>query len=144
MIAKQIIFFSLIVITVGIILWRRGSRILNKGMRSEATIIKNVYQPDGEGGGVYYPVVEFLTKKNEKVTKKLSFGVHPARPIGKKLGVVYDPDKPLDFVTSPGLYLEVVPRLLVAIGITGLIISILDLFEVISAIPENWPSLYSD
>jgi hypothetical protein len=136
MMNRQIIFFALIVTAFGVFLWRRGSRILNKGLKSQATVIRNIYEPDTEGG-VYYPVVQFLTAKNEKVTKKLSFGVSPAKPIGKKLTVVYDPNNPLDFVTSPGLYLEIVPRLLVAIGTTGLIISILDLLHVISVIPED-------
>jgi hypothetical protein len=87
MMSRQIILFSLIAITVGVILWRRGSRILNSGNKSVATIVENIYSADADGG-VYYPVIRFMTDKNETVTKELSIGIFPARRIGKKLSVI--------------------------------------------------------
>jgi hypothetical protein len=143
MIARQIIFFSLISLTLGIILWRRGNRILGNGKRSEATIIKNVYEPDNEGGGFYYPVIEFFSDKNEKITKQLSIGYSPARTIGKRLSIVYDPNDPNEVVTSPGLFLVFIPRLLVAFGITAIITATLDLLEVISLV-SIWGELSSN
>src|ERR1043165_6466695 len=84
MINRQIIFFSLIAVTIGLVIWIRGKRILSKGKRSLAKIICNTYKPDndGEGGGTYYPTIEFLTHKNERVTKELSVGTQPARSTG--------------------------------------------------------------
>src|SRR4051812_45345808 len=119
MMSRQIILFSLIAITVGVILWRRGSRILNSGNKSVATIVENIYSADADGG-VYYPVIRFMTDKNETVTKELSIGFFPARRIGKKLSVIYDPVNPIDVVTYPGLQLAIIPRVLVGAGLTGI------------------------
>ncbi len=140
MVARQIIFFSLILLMVGVILWRRGNRILRVGKRSEAKIIKNVYEPGDEGSGVYYPVIEFYTDQNEKITKQLSIGYYPAKPTGRRLSIVYDPSNPNDVVSSPGLVLVFIPRLIAAIGATGIIAAIFDLLEIISIV-SMWNQL---
>jgi hypothetical protein len=44
--AKQILFLSLVIITIGAILWRIGRRIISRGKLSEATIVKNIYYPN--------------------------------------------------------------------------------------------------
>ncbi len=137
MMERQTIFFSLIATVVGLILWRRGSRLINKGRRTQGTIIDNIYKPDNEGSGVYYPVIEFTTDKNEKIKKELNVGTNPERPIGQIVTVLYDPQNPADSVTSPGLQLEIIPRLLVALGTTGLIVATLNMLGVISIIPKN-------
>jgi len=138
MINRQIIFFSLISVTIGLIIWIRGNRILNKGKRSVAKIIHNTYKPDndGEGGGTYFPTINFLTDKNESVTKELSIGTLPKRSVGTTINVVYDPDNPYDFVTSPGILLVAIPRTLVAMGLTGIIIATLDMLDIVSIIPD--------
>ena len=138
MINRQIIFFSLISVTIGLIIWIRGKRILNKRKRSVAKIIYNTYKPDndGEGGGTYYPTITFKTDKNESVTKELSFGTLPKRSVGTTINVVYDPNNPHDFVTSPGILLVVIPRVLVATGLTGIIAATLDMLDIVSIIPD--------
>ena len=138
MINRQIIFFSLVSVTIGILLWRAGNKILRKGKRSMAKIIYNTYKPDndGEGGGTYYPTINFVTDKNESVTVELSFGTLPERSVGTTIEVVYDPDDPHNFDTSPGFFLVILPRVLVAAGLTGIIVSTLEMFNVISIIPE--------
>jgi hypothetical protein len=127
MINRQIILFSLISVIIGLIIWVRGNRILTKGKRSVAKIISNSYKPDndGEGGGVFYPTIHFVTDKNESVTKELSIGTLPARTIGATLNVVYDPENPDDFVTSPGTLLVILPRILVAAGLTGIVVGLI-------------------
>jgi hypothetical protein len=134
MMPELIIFFCLIAIAIGVILWRRGLQILNSGKKSVATIIENIHSADADGG-VYYPVISFLTDKNQTVTKELSIGFFPARRIGKKLQVIYDPDNPSDVVIYPGLRLVIIPRVLVVVGLTGVVIVILNYLKVISAIP---------
>ena len=137
MMSRQIIFFSLIALTLGIILWRRGNRLLREGMRSQATVVSNRYERDADGdGGVYYPNIHFVTHRNENVKKELSIGTIPKREVGTTLNIIYDPENPSDFVVSPTLWLEVVPRILVAGGISGITIAVLDMCEVISVIPE--------
>jgi hypothetical protein len=125
-------------VTIGLIVWARGNRILSKGKRSVARIIFNTYKPDndGEGSGSYYPTINFKTDKNESVTKELSFGTLPKRSVGTTINVVYNPDNPYDFVTSPGLLPVIIPRALVAIGITGIIIAVLDTIDIVSVIPN--------
>jgi len=148
MIARQIVFLSLVVITIGLILWRAGRRALARGKLSEATIVKNVFSPneltliqkahgiDDDESGTYYPVIHFRTDKNELITKQLTIGFNPPRPVGKKLSVIYNPSDPSDIVTYPRVQLEVIPKLLVSIGVTGLIVIVLDVFEIVSIIPN--------
>lgn len=148
MIARQIVFLSLVAITIGVILWREGRRILTRGKLSEATIVKNIYYPneltpilnalglDDDESGAYYPVIQFMTDKNELITKQLAIGFNPPRSVGKKLSVIYNPNNPSDIVTYPRTQLEIIPRLLVSIGVIVLIIVVLDVFEIISVIPN--------
>ena len=135
---RQIIFFSIVTVTIGWIIWIRGNRILSKGKRTLAKIIFNTYKPDndGQGGGTYYPTINFVTHKNESVTKELSIGTLPERSVGTVINVVYDPNNPYDFVTSPGILLVMIPRFLVATGLTGIIIATLDILDIISIIPD--------
>jgi hypothetical protein len=142
------VFLCLVSITIGVILWRAGRRILARGKLSEATIVKNVYRPnvltliqnvhgiDDDESGTYYPVIHFRTDKNELITKQLSIGFNPPKSVGKKLSVIYNPTDPGDIVTYPRVQLEAVPKLLVSIGVIGLIIVVLDVFEIISFIPN--------
>lgn len=139
---------SLVTITIGVILWRTGRRILARGKLSEATIVKNIYCPneltlilndlgiDDDESGVYYPVIHFMTDKNELITKQLTIGFNPPKSVGKKLSVIYNPNNPSEIVTYPSIQLEVIPRLLVSIGVIVLIIVVLDVFEIISVIPN--------
>jgi hypothetical protein len=112
--------------------------MLREGVRTKAMIIRNRYKPgtDGEGDGVYYPTVQFVTQKNEKVVKELDFGYSVKKEIGTELNVVYDPENPSDFVTSPTLWLKIVPRLLIGGGLGGITVGVMDLLQVISVIPD--------
>ena len=143
MIARQIAFLSLVVITIGVILWRAGRKALARGKLSEATIVKNVFSPneltliqnkldiDDDESGTYYPVIQFMTDKDELITKQLTVGFNPPRSVGKKLSVIYNPNNPSDIVTYPRVQLEVIPKLLVSIGVIGLTIVMLEVFEII-------------
>jgi hypothetical protein len=148
MIEKQIVFLSLISIIIGVLLWIEGRRTLARGKLSEATIVKNIYCPneltliqnalglDEDESGTYYPVIRFMTDKNELITKQLTIGFNPPRPVGKKFSVIYNPNNPSEIMTYPRIQLKVIPRLLVSIGVTGLIIVVLDVFGIVSVIPN--------
>lgn len=122
--------------------------MLARGKFSEATIVRNIYCPneltliqnalglDDDESGVYYPVIHFKTDKNELITQQLNTGFNPPRSIGKKLSIIYDPNNPSDILTYPRLQLKVIPKLLVSIGVIGLSIVVLDVFEIISVIPN--------
>ena len=148
MITRQIVFFSLVSIIIGVILWRAGRRILARGKLSEATIVKNVYCPNeitliqnahginDDESGTYYPVIHFMTDKNVLITKQLTIGFNPPRSVGERMSVIYNPSDPSDIVTYPKVQLEVVPKLLMAIGVTGLVVVALDVFEILNIIPN--------
>lgn len=98
-------------------------------------IVKNIYipnpfvlfkqnDPENDETGSYFVVVEFKTDKNETITKQLDSGYGP-RKVGERMQVIYDPSNPINFITKPGLKLEIIPRVLVAMGLIGLIVSII-------------------
>jgi hypothetical protein len=136
MIFREIVFLSIVVFAIGVVWWRRGQRILAEQNRAKATIIENIKKKDSEGSNLYYPVIQFLTSKNELITKELSMGFQPAMRVGKNMTVVYDPDNPEDIVVWPVLQLEIIPGLLSAIGFTGLIAALLDFLEIVPLIPD--------
>lgn len=144
---RQIIFLSLVALTIGLILWRRGKHLNKKWKKSEAVVVRNKYTPSelalfesidpvADETGTYYSVVEFKTDKGETITKQLDFGSNPPRTVGERIPVIYDPCNPLDFVTFPHTKFEMIPGLLIVIGLVGLLVSIADLFNVIAIIPD--------
>ncbi|MCD9014426.1 DUF3592 domain-containing protein [Parachryseolinea silvisoli] len=148
MMTRQIIFFSLVSVILGALFRRAGRRILAKGKLTEATIVENVYHPnkyalnqhdDGihnDEAGTYYPVIHFTTDQDELIAKQLDTGANLPRSVGQKLPVVYNPGDPSDIVTYPRLKLEVIPRLLMTLGAIGLIVVVLDAFDIVSVIPN--------
>src|SRR5882757_5441527 len=81
--------------TAGILLWQKGNHLLTTGKKAEAIIFKNHYKRGSDiEFDAYYPVVRFLTDKQEWITQELSIGYSPAKKEGTKLKVIYDPDDP--------------------------------------------------
>jgi hypothetical protein len=148
MITRQIVFLSLVAIIIGVILWIEGRRMLARGKLSEATIVKNIFCPnvltllknklgiEDDESGAYHPVIQFMTDNDELITKQLTIGFNPPLSVGKKLSVMYNPNNPSEILTYPRVQLHIIPRLLVSIGGIALIIVVLDVFEIISVIPD--------
>jgi hypothetical protein len=80
-------------------------------------------------------VDRFLTDKQEWITKELSIGYSPAKREGTKLQVSYDPEDPTNVEITSSLQLEILPRLLVALGICGLVFVSLEALQIIALIP---------
>jgi hypothetical protein len=144
---RQIIFLSPVALTIGLTRWRRGKHLHKKLKKSEAMVIGNKYaqselalfesaDPVADETGTYYAVVEFKTDKGETITKQFEIGTNPPIPVGHRMLVIYDPKNPLDFVTYPRTKFQIIPGLLVAMGLIGLLVSIADLVELISIIPD--------
>lgn len=131
---RQIIFLSSVALILGVLLWRWGNRMLRNGVRTNAMIIHNRYEPSTDGDGVYYPTIQFVTLKNEKMEKELDFGSSAKKEVGTKIAIVYDQENPSDVVTSPTFWLTIVPRSLVGIGVVGITVAVMDFFEVISVV----------
>ena len=126
-----IIFGAMIFLFVGWKLWQKGSDLLIHGKKSKAVVFKNNYKAIGSEPGMYYPVVRFLTDDKEWITQELDIGQSPAKPEGTKLEVIYDPDDPTIVEINSSFRLEILPRLLVAIGCTGVVLGLLSYLDII-------------
>jgi hypothetical protein len=144
---RQIIFLSLVALTIGLVLRRQGRRLYKKWKKSEATVVRNKYiaselalfesvDPIADETGTFYAVIEFITDKGETITKQLDIGANPPRPVGQRMSVIYNPNNPFEFVTCPRTWLGFISGLLIALGLVGQLVSILDLLEQISIIPD--------
>jgi Protein of unknown function (DUF3592) len=129
-----LLIISGVLLIVGAILWRNGNHLLANGKKANAIIFKNNFSRSRSSGGVYYPVVRFLTDKQEWITQELNIGYLPAKPEGTKLEVLYDPDDPTNVEINSSAQLELLPRLFVGLGIAGLVLGILEAFDIIEII----------
>jgi len=129
-----ILFVSTVLLFGGVYLWQKGSHLLNNGKKAEAIIFSNNFKT-GVNGGVYYPVVRFLTDKQEWITQELNFGTNPKMREGRKLEVVYDPENPTDVQMNSTFMLEILPRLLTALGVMGAAFVVLEILDVINTLP---------
>ena len=129
-----ILIISFGLLMVGVILWQKGNHLLTKGRKAYSIIFKNNFQYSKSGGGTYYPVVRFLTDKQEWITQELSIGFSPAIPEGTKLQVIYDPEDPNNVEINSSLQLEILPRLFVVLGISGLLFVTLEYLDIIALI----------
>jgi hypothetical protein len=102
------------------------------GKKAKAEVYKNNFQSSRSGIGTYHPVVRFLTDKEVWIVRELDFGVNPAIPEGTKLDVIYDPEDPTTVSIHSTFHLEILPRLLVALGLAMLVCATLELLEVIN------------
>jgi hypothetical protein len=130
---NEIILFliSLGALGVGIHLWQKGSYLLRHGKKTNAVIFKNNYSKGSSGNsGTYHPVVRFLTDKQVWITQELSIGYNPPKKEGTKVEVIYDPEEPTDVEINSRFQLEILPRLLVCIGVLFLVLGFLELFEI--------------
>jgi len=144
---RQIIFLSLVALTIGLILWSHGRRLHKKWKKSEAMVVRNEYVPNelrlfdsvdpmADETGTFYAVIEFKTDKGEIITKQLDAGTNPPRSVGQRVSVIYNPSNPQELVTFALTWLQFIPGLLMSLGLTGLLVSIVDLLGLISIIPD--------
>ncbi|WOK04298.1 DUF3592 domain-containing protein [Imperialibacter roseus] len=129
-------FIELIILAVsfallagGALYWQKSYHLLNNGKKVESTIVGNHFEPSRQGG-VYYPVVQFLTDKQESVTQQLTIGFKPKRAEGGKVDIIYDPDDPSNIEIDSTIMIEILPRLLVAIGLCSLIFGLLEILDI--------------
>ena len=125
-----VLIVSSIFIVVGVTLWLRGNHLLKNGKKADAIIFENNFNSTSSDGGMYYPVVRFVTEKKEWITQELRIGYFPAKPEGTKLEVIYDKDNPTNVEINSRTQLEILPRIFVSIGITGIIFLILEYLNI--------------
>ena len=130
-----LLFVSTVLLVLGVIFWQKGNHLLKNGKKAEAIVFSNNFQASDDGGGVYYPVVRFLTDKQEWITQELNFGTNPKKREGTKLQVVYDPENPTDVQINSTFMLEILPRILTALGVMGLVFVTLEILDIINTLP---------
>lgn len=122
----MILGISTVVTTLGIFLWLKGKRLLKTGKKAKALILKNNYKPGTDiGFDACYPVVRFLTDHQEGITQELSVGYSPAKAVGTELEIIYDSKNPNNVEINSAFVLETLPRILVIVGVCGLLFGVL-------------------
>ncbi|GAB3343217.1 hypothetical protein GCM10027299_58620 [Larkinella ripae] len=92
---------------------------MRHGKKANASIVLNHLK-----GRMHYPVVGFLTDKQEWITQELRTGYRPAKREGTKLEIIYDPNDVTRIEIFSFFNLHVLPILLIVIGAIGLLIGI--------------------
>jgi hypothetical protein len=127
-----IIVCSAIAIFMGAMQLEKSNHLLATGKKADAVIFSNVFKSNRRAG---FPVVRFLTDKKEWITQELSIGYYPVKEEGTKLEVIYDPANPTIVEINVPFQMKILPRLFLAIGITGFIFGMLEYTELINLLP---------
>jgi hypothetical protein len=101
----------------GIHHWRKAERLTANGKKTKGIIFAN----NLKASGLHFPVVRFLTDKKEWITQELDTGYKIPMNEGEEVDIVYHADDPQDFQINKNFELLILPRLLVALGVTGII-----------------------
>lgn len=115
----MVLIISTVVLVVGASFWLQSVRLRSNGIKCLGIIVKNNYE-SSRNGGLYYPVIRFVTEEKIWITKQLNVGTKPAMREGKQVKIIYNADDPYDFQLDSFFLLDILPRLLVALGITGI------------------------
>jgi hypothetical protein len=82
----------------------RLRKLSEKGVKTYAVIKDLIRSPQPQGQDSYFPVLEYKTMSGEVVTKKSYTGNKKGQQkIGDKVAVVYNPDKPEEFLLDTGM-----------------------------------------
>jgi hypothetical protein len=127
-------FFILLIsgpfLGVGLVEMGKSWRIVNSYAAATGTVVRNSYSVDDEGGGAYYPVVEF--KPNDGRPVQFTSGIGSSPPDyaeGEQVAVLYDPENPRQAYIHSWKRLWFAPTLLTVIGLLPLIIGLAVMYE---------------
>jgi len=97
-----LIILSLAVILIAIIVFSKYKKISTNGIEADAIIFDIESSPTNGDTTITFPIVRFVTEKNEWVTQKASVSIIPySYKKGQSVVVVYSKDKPSDiFIKS--------------------------------------------
>ena len=92
---RACLVISLVLIGISAFLGFKRYQFLQRGLHAQGTVVDQ-YKADEKSRTYYYPVVEFLTEKGEKVqfrsTERSARG--PLIETESKVDVLYDPEEP--------------------------------------------------
>jgi hypothetical protein len=93
-----LIILSLALILIAIIVFSKYKKISTNGIEADAIIFDIESSPTNGDTTITFPIVRFVTEKNEWVTQKASVSIIPySYKKGQSVVVVYSKDKPSDF-----------------------------------------------
>jgi hypothetical protein len=121
---------------MGLYLFQKAKQLINHGKIAKGIIFKNNFESSSSGGGLYYPVVKFKTENNEWITQELSTGYRPKKREGKEIEVIYDPENPETVEINSFFQLKILPIIFLIIGLSGLVIGVLEYVEITNFIQE--------
>jgi len=104
-----------------------ANKLRKKGIKTDGIIFDTV-QSDNPDSGVIYPLVRFVTSKNEWITEKYNVGTtYWLLKKGQKITVIYNPENPKEFIIKSAMnalvpiFLAVLSIAILARGIYGLL-----------------------
>lgn len=101
------------------------NKISKNGIKAEGIVFDNEV---GNQGYPTYPIIRFLTDKQEWITKASKIAVPPGiYKSGKTVGVIYDKLEPTNFVIDDK-YTKVVPYVLIGVGTLFFVAGMVTLF----------------
>lgn len=93
-----LIIISLAVIVIAIIALSKYKKISSNGIEADAIIFDFESSPTNGDTTITFPIVRFVTKKNEWITQKASVSIIPySYKKGQSVVVVYSKENPSDF-----------------------------------------------
>ncbi|MEQ9091363.1 MAG: DUF3592 domain-containing protein [Balneola sp.] len=126
-----IVFIASIAVILGIVQWQKGKKLLGKGIKARAVVYKNINKSRNSDSGYYYPVIRFQTEDDKWITQELNFGQTNPKEVGTELDILYDPQEPTIVDINSKFRLEILPRVLVSVGLVALILGLLSYFDLI-------------
>lgn len=121
-----------ILLLAGAYLWIKGDYIILHGTKADSIVVKNIEKKgNSKSVTLYYPVVRFKLENGESFVHEFDFGISPPYKKGDKIRVIYDPDDLTNVKVNSTFLLEMLPRLLVSIGLFGFIIGLLEYTDLV-------------
>ncbi len=117
---------SLAFILLGGKLVQKAAYLLLHGEKATAIIFKHTVKSDRKGN-MYYPVIKFLTRDGKWIIQELSIGNNPPMGKGSEVEIIYDPENPTNVIINSTWRMVIIPRALLALGITGLVWGFMEL-----------------
>jgi len=80
---------------VGAWRWSAEAQFAGRAQRAEGTVLSLEYRRNNDGGGAYYPVIQYLTASGDTIVYRGNAGCSPAcHDVGEAVDVLYDPANP--------------------------------------------------
>jgi hypothetical protein len=118
------IFIGVVLIWLSIKIQAKYKQLLNSGERSEG-IVFDLERSKNSDSIAQYPIIRFLTKKEVWITKRVDLGISfSTYKQGDKVNVIYNPEKPEEFMVE-SKWQMIASQVLLAFGIISLIVGII-------------------